>query len=109
MSGVAVTDNNFYGHVTTDKPTFLTPVGYVLVKNNLGWISENFGATVVADGGSISHGLSFAPNTVRVTPSVSGQMASVTAIGTYVFVVAIKTHTGAPGTSQTIYWEAEIR
>lgn len=64
------------------------------------------GATSVADGGTISHGLWTTPSWVQVTPSVAGEMASVTAISATTFTVALKTHAGAAGTTQTVYWEA---
>lgn len=66
------------------------------------------GATSVADGGTITHGLYAAPTSVRVTPSVSGELASVTALAATTFTVAIKTHAGAAGTTQTVYWEAKV-
>jgi hypothetical protein len=68
----------------------------------------NRGATSVADGGTITHNLRTTPTVVRVTPSVAGEFASVTAIGATTFTVALKTHTGAAGTTQTVYWQADV-
>ncbi len=66
------------------------------------------GATVAIDGGTIAHGLPSTPIVVRATGSVAGEFVSVTAIGSSTFTVAIKTHAGAAGTSQTIYWQADL-
>ena len=68
---------------------------------------RNRGATSVADGGTITHGCAGTPSVVRVTPSIGSQMASVTAVGSTTFTVALKTDAGAAGTTQTVYWEAE--
>lgn len=65
------------------------------------------GATAsVADGGTVTHGLGATPTVVTVTPSVSGEFVSVTAIGATTFTVAIKKHDGTAGTTQTLYWRA---
>jgi len=69
-------------------------------------ITDNYGATVVADGGTISHGLKKTPTVVVCTCSVSGQMVSVTALGSTTFTVAIKKPDGTAGTTQKIYWHA---
>lgn len=72
-------------------------------------LDENQGAAAAtADGGTITHGLRAAPTSVRCTPSVAGEMVSVTALGATTFTVAIKKHDGTAGTSQTIYWQAEV-
>jgi hypothetical protein len=75
--------------------------------------NETTGATSVADGGTISHGLGTAPSLVLCSPSVAGEFVSVTAIGATTFTVAIKKHTNTygsggivSGTTQTIYWRA---
>lgn len=64
------------------------------------------GATSVADGGTISHGLGVAPTYVLVTPSVAGEIPAVTAISATTFTVAIKKHDNTAGTTQTVYWRA---
>lgn len=66
------------------------------------------GATSVADGGTITHGLLTTPTSVRVTGSVSGEFVSVTALSSTTFTVAIKTHANGAGTTQTVYWEAVL-
>ena len=87
---------------------FSSVVASSVVKANPGYATENSGATSVADGGTIAHGLVATPTKVRCTPSVSGEFVSVTALAATTFTVAIKTHAGAAGTTQTIYWSAEL-
>lgn len=67
-----------------------------------------YGATSVADGGTIAHGLGSAPSVVVVTPSTANEFVSVTAIGATTFTVAIKKHDGSAGTTQTVYWRAYL-
>lgn len=67
------------------------------------------GATAsVADGGTITHGLVSTPTSVRAIASVSGEFVSVTAVSGTTFTLAIKKHDNSAGTTQTIYWEAEV-
>lgn len=66
------------------------------------------GATSVADGGTVTHGMSQAPTVVTPTASVAGEFVSVTAISSTTFTVAIKKHDGSAGTTQTIYWRASV-
>lgn len=70
--------------------------------------SSNAGATSVADGGTVAHGLATTPEWVRCTPSVAGEMVAVTAKGATTFTVAIKKHDGTAGTTQTVYWDAAL-
>ena len=58
----------------------------------------------VADGGTITHTFGTTPSWTSVTPSVSGEFVSVTAIGATTFTVAIKKHDNSAGTTQTLYW-----
>jgi len=78
----------------------------IYARNVIGYVTENWGATSVADGGTISHGLAGTPDTVLCTTSVASQFCSVTVLAATTFTVAIKTDTGAAGTTQTIYWYA---
>lgn len=78
------------------------------ISENLGHTTSAKGATSVADGGTITHGLVAAPTKVRCTPSVSGEFVSVTALGASTFTVAIKKHDNTAGTTQTVYWEADV-
>lgn len=81
----------------------------LIMHHNTGWKTDNKGVTAnVADGGTITHGLGAMPVGAKVTPSVAGELVSVTALGAANFTVAIKKHDGTPGTNQTIYWEAWI-
>lgn len=77
------------------------------IRGNDGVKRWNAGAVVIADGGSISHGLSAEPTRIMLTTSTSAEFASVAANGASSFVVAIKKDTGAPGTTATVFWEAE--
>lgn len=65
------------------------------------------GATSVADGGTIAHGLLASPSVVLATPSVAGEMVSLTKSSTNL-TVAIKKHDNSAGTTQTVYWEARV-
>lgn len=68
--------------------------------------NETTGATSVADGGTITHGLGTTPTLVTCTPTTSGEFVSVTAISSTTFTVAIKKHDNSAGTTQTVYWRA---
>lgn len=71
------------------------------------WVTENRGAEAgVSDGGTINHGLASTPAIVVATPTVAGEMVSVTGKNATNFTVAIKQDDGTPGTAQTIYWHA---
>lgn len=78
----------------------------ILVRDNLGFITENMGATSVADGGTVSHGLVSAPTMVSCTTSITDEFCSVTALAATTFTVTITKHDGTAGTTQTIYWYA---
>jgi len=65
------------------------------------------GANSIADGGTIAHGLGATPVIAKVQASVAGEFASVTGLDSTNITVAIKTHAGAGGTTQTVYWDAE--
>jgi hypothetical protein len=45
---------------------------------------------------------------VRVSASTTGEFASVTAVGATTFTLAIKKHDNSAGTTQTVYWQAEV-
>ena len=99
--------NRITGNIFVSVTTPVTKVGAdTIIQANTGYVTENWGATSVADGGTISHGLAGTPDTVTVTCSIASQMCSVTALAATTFTVAIKTDTGAAGTTQTIYWYA---
>jgi hypothetical protein len=69
---------------------------------------DGTGSTSISDGGSILHYLPATPTWVQVTPTVSGEMCSVTDSTTGHFHVAIKKHDNSAGTAQTVYWKAKI-
>ena len=96
-----VTSNNFRQSGTLSLVT-----GCCTVYNNLGYVTENWGATSVADGGTISHGLAGTPDTVQCTTSITDEFCSVTALAATTFTVTITKHDGTAGTTQTIYWYA---
>jgi hypothetical protein len=68
------------------------------------------GATRCADGGVIAHGLGRKPTVILVTGTVSGEFVSVPIanITATTFTVAIKTHANGAGTTQTVFWRAEV-
>lgn len=66
--------------------------------------------TNVNDGGTIAHGCVGTPDYAQATGTVAGEMVTITGIDATNLTIGIKTHAGAAGTQQTIYWEAqEIR
>lgn len=69
---------------------------------------ETYGYSRIADGGTINHNLSAVPTFILVTPTVAGEMASVTARDGTTITVALKTHAGAAGTTQRVYWMARV-
>lgn len=80
----------------------------LVIRDNLGWVTEAKGSATIGDGGTINHGLAATPTYVSVQASVASQMASVTTISATNFTVAIKTHDNLAGTTQTVYWRAEV-
>lgn len=111
QSGAYETGDNLIANnifVTNDVSiTTITGQGSI-AKNNIGWKNENSGvAASVADGGTIAHGLNGAPVWANVTPSVSGEFVSITAMDATNITVAIKKHDNSAGTTQTLYWEAK--
>lgn len=103
---IFVTDNDVTGNVTAGILVGggVNPHGRVW--DNPGYVTKKSGATSIADGATINHGLAVTPTTVLVTPSVAAEGASVTAIGGSSFTVALKKFAGGAGTTQTVYWQA---
>jgi len=62
------------------------------------------GATSVADGGTITHGLGDTPTGVLVTPTIAGTVAVVTAKSPTTFTVDFSGTT----TTQTVYWQCWV-
>jgi hypothetical protein len=69
---------------------------------------DGSGSTSISDGGTVLHYLPTTPTRVQVTPTVAGEMASVTDSTTAHFHVAIKKHDNSAGTAQTVYWDAKV-
>ena len=103
-STLKVYDNEFLQTGSSGVLT-ATPATYKRARNTG---AAEAGATSVANGGTITHALKAAPTQVRVTPSVAGEMVAVTAVTATNFTVAIQKHDGTAGTTQTVYWEAEV-
>jgi parallel beta-helix repeat protein len=83
--------------------------GPTTITNNIGYVTENSGAAAtVADGGTIAHGCAAAPTKVSLTGSVAGELVTITSIDATNITVAIKKPDGSAGTTQTIYWRAEV-
>lgn len=97
--------------VWTDSPVLANVTTTTALKVSSGGsaiAALRWGATSVADGGTITHGLGATPTAVLVTPSISGEMASVTAVSGTTFTVALKKHDGTGGTTQTVSWMALV-
>jgi len=96
--------NNFFGAGVT------TPYGSLPAATSQGCVVKSrFGqAASVTDGSTISHNLGLTPTFVLATATVADEFVSVTAKSSTTFTVAIKKSDGTPGTSQTIYWRADV-
>ncbi len=100
-------------HITNGKPAWAdwgTNTNLRFKRNyGAGIVSENEGATSVADGGTISHGLYTTPTVVTVNPSLADHTAAITAKNASTFTVGLRIgNTGGPGTTQTVYWRASV-
>ncbi len=104
VTNAEIHDNNLWH--THDKLVKLGRGGSV--SNNLGYLTENENATTIADGDSVSHGLVTAPGRVFTTTTIAGEHASVTALDTKMFTVAIKKTDGTAGSTQRVYWRAVV-
>lgn len=69
---------------------------------------KTYGATSVADGGTITHGLGTTPSSVQCTATTTNEFVAVTAVGATTFTVSIKKDTGAAGTTAVVYWVAYV-
>ena len=103
-----VSSNNFGSGTVVTAPVIDSGTGNI-VRDNLGHVTENHGtAASVADGGTIAHGLAAAPTFVSVASSVAGEIATVSGVDGTNITVDIKDNDGSAGTTQTIYWKAEV-
>lgn len=107
-ASVIVANNNVSSWSTQITPTLASY--YANMHGNIGQqVRYAKGAAIsVADGDFIPHGLPGTPATVRVTASLDGEFASVTAVNSSTFRVNIRSHDGNQGSLQTIYWEADL-
>lgn len=103
---IFVTDNDVIGNVSNGVLVGGGVNAHGKVWDNPGYTTKKSGATSVADGATINHGLAVTPTTVLVTTSVAAEGASVTAISGSTFTVALKKFAGGAGTTQTVYWQA---
>ena len=79
------------------------------VFGNEGYLTENYGATSVAEAGTVSHGLATTPTVVLAQSRIPGEMAYVTARAATTFTVSYKKHDNTAGTTpQTIDWRAYV-
>ena len=74
----------------------------IIGDNTTGLIKQ--GRTSIADGGTITHGLSATPTWAIVTPITAGEFATVTTLGATTLTVAIKKHDNSAGTTQFVSW-----
>lgn len=107
ITGAQIVENTF-GNTTT-------PISYgtgasATVERNRGYVTESHGAAAsTTDGGTIAHGCAAAPTIATVSGSVAGEIVTVTSIDATNITVAIKAADGTTsGTSQTVYWRAEV-
>lgn len=97
-TSIVYRDNNI-----TNAPA--SPSALSKYRDNIGYVTNNSGATGISDGGTIAHGLSVTPTSALATATIAGEFASVTALGATTITVAIKKHDGTAGTAQSISWE----
>jgi hypothetical protein len=110
ITGDKVVAKNNYLDTNTANLSVDPAVTNATVIANTGYVTENKGAAAsTADGGTIAHGCAAAPTTVTVSGSVAGEIVTVTSIDATNITVGIKAADGTtPGTSQTVYWRAEV-
>jgi len=106
-SRLSISGNTFSGFTVPDRKIMLSgTLTDCEINHNPGCRTENGGVNTINDGGVINHGLNYTPTYAEVTPTVSGEFASVTAMAAAQIQVAIKKHDGTPGTNQPVYWRA---
>lgn len=105
-NNVLVANNRLYGATGND---ITDNASNSVIRDNVGYETEVSAKSVsVADGASIAHTLAVTPTIVTVTPTVAGEIVAVTAITSTTFTVAIKKHDGTAGTTQDLYWRAQL-
>ena len=102
-------ENDDYDYAQVKDDTGASYQGHNWIVDYAPIVREKSGAAAsTADGGSIDHGLSSIPTKIIVTGSVAGEICTVSGITSAHFHVDIKKHDGTAGTTQTIYWRAEV-
>jgi hypothetical protein len=84
--------------------------GPMTITNQIGTAAQ-YGASNVADGGTVNFTGNFAgftPKAIIATGTVAAEVVSVTTFGASTFTVAIKKVSGAAGTTQTVYWQVKF-
>ena len=77
--------------------------------HNRGYITENGGTSSVANGGTISHGLSTTPTKYTVTPNVAGRVVAVTTVSSSTLTIALQDNAGtAVSSAENVVWYAEV-
>jgi len=91
-------------------PVSLGTSGTIINNAPVGYVNENGGVAMVADGGTINHGLAAQPTRIMLTLTNAGVVNIVTAENqsATTITVGIKTPAGASGTTQNVYWYAKI-
>ena len=70
--------------------------------------THRWGATSVADGGTIAHGMGTTPTSCLVSATTTGEFASRTALDGTNITVAIKKHDGTAGTTALVDWDCKL-
>ncbi len=95
-------------HVEDNTGTDYVSVSTAKAFDLTGFVTDNNGSDTKGDGQTIGHGLSDTPAFITVGGSVASETVVVTARDATTFTVAVKTDTGAAGTSQLIDFSASL-
>ena len=105
---VVVKDNDVRGNALASGIANVTSTNTTIFGNE-GYTTEIEGSNVVADGGTVSHGLVTTPAKVLLTGTTTRpELMSCSARNTSTFTVNIKTLSGTAGTTQTVFWRASV-
>jgi hypothetical protein len=104
VTSTEICDNNLWH--TYNKLVVLHSSGKA--SGNLGYVTENGGATRVQDGDTIPHHLVAKPSQIFATATVAGEYASITESNATTFTVAIKKIDGTAGRPQIVYWRVSL-
>lgn len=100
-----IVKNNVFDGINI-RNTDITPI----IRNNIGYTTENSGVASVADTGTISHGIAGTPTYVDLTPTTPGHSAAPTTVDSSSITVGLVDSSGtAVTTAEDIYWEARRR